>query len=227
MTNNITNTFSGPSNRGVQVASNSGRLINVSIYDQSDITRQDWCFEKLPKATQAAFNSSERRHDPICLQNTRVDVLNEIKAWAEGQDERRIYWLNGLTGTGKSTIARTIAREYLATGRLGASFFFSKGGGDVGHAVKFFTTLAFQLAKTSPILKGYICDAVSANVDIKDQSLCDQWRQLILQPLSRLDENSSLSSYIFVIDALDECEGESDIRAILKLLAEAQPLDKV
>ena len=194
---------------------------------QPDITRQDWCFEKLPQATQAAFNSSERQHDHICLQNTRVDVLNEIRAWAERQDERRIYWLNGLAGTGKSTVARTIARECFAKGCLGASFFFSKGGGDVGHAGKFFTTLAFQLAKTSRILSDYICDAVSANIDIKDQSLCDQWRQLIFQPLSRLDENSSLSSYIFVVDALDECEGESDIRAILQLLAEAQSLDKI
>ncbi|MCJ1426480.1 hypothetical protein MMC29_004383 [Sticta canariensis] len=233
-----TNTFSGSSNRGVQVASNSGRIVNVNIngqpeesfnrLPQPDITLQERYLEKLSIATQAAFNSSERQHDPMCLRNTRVDVLNEIRAWADGRDGRCIYWLNGRAGTGKSTIARTIAREYYRTGRLGASFFFSKGGGDVDHAGKFFTTLAFQLAKMSPTLKSYICDAVSKNIDIKDQSLCDQWCELILQPLSKLDENSSpSSSYIFVVDALDECEGENDIRAIIQLLAEAQSLKKV
>ena len=181
----------------------------------------------MSNATQAAFNSSERQHDPMCLHNTRVGVLNEIRAWADGQDKRCIYWLNGLAGTGKSTIARTIAREYFEQGRLGASFFFSKGGGDVGHAGKFFTTIAFQLAKKSLSLKSYICTAISENNDIKDQSLRDQWRQLIFQPLSRLDGNSSQLCYILIIDALDECEGEMDIRAILQLLAEARSLKSI
>jgi hypothetical protein len=132
-----------------------------------------------------------------------------------------------LAGTGKSTIARTIAREFFEQNSLGASFFFSKGGGDVGHAGKFFTTIAFQLAKKSLSLKNYICEAVSENSDITDQSLRDQWHQLILQPLSRLDGNSAQSSYILIIDALDECEGESDIRIILQLLAEARSLKSV
>ena len=183
--------------------------------------------DKLPNATQAAFNASQKQHDPICLPNTRVSVLNEIRAWADGQDERCVYWLSGLAGTGKSTIARTIAREFFEQNRLGASFFFSRGGGDVGHAGKFFTTIAFQLAKKSLSLKNYICEAVSENNDIKDHSLRDQCHQLILQPLSRLDGNSSRSSYILVIDALDECEGESDIRTILQLLAEARSLKTV
>jgi len=128
-----------------------------------------------------------------------------------------------LAGTGKSTIARTIAREYFEQGHLGASFFFTRGGGDVSHARKIFTTIASQLAKRSPSLKNYICAAVSENSDIKNQSLRDQWRQLILQPLLRATGDSSPSSspYLLVVDALDECEGEDDIRAILQLFAEA------
>ena len=179
---------------------------------------------ELPNAAQAAFNATQNQHDPTCLPKTRVGVLNEIRAWADGQDERRIYWLNGLAGTGKSTIARTIAREYFERGRLGASFFFSKGGGDVGNAGKFFTTIALQLANKSSSLKSYISSAVSENNDIKNQSLRDQWHQLILRPLSRLDGNPSWLPYILIIDALDECEGENNIRAILQLLAEAWSL---
>ena len=73
--------------------------------------------------------------------------------WADGDDERCIFWLNGMAGTGKSTIARTIARKYYEQERLGASFFFSRGGGDVSHAGKFFTSIAVQLANKSPSLK--------------------------------------------------------------------------
>ncbi len=126
-----------------------------------------------------------------------------------------------MAGTGKSTIARTIAREYFEQGHLGASFFFSRGGGDVGRAGKFFTTIACQLAKRSPSLRNSICKAVAQNSDIQNQSLRDQWRQLILHPLLLFAKDSSPSSYLLVIDALDECEDENNIRTILQLLAEA------
>jgi len=39
-------------------------------------------------------------------------------------------------------IMRTIARRYLEEERLRASFFFSKGSGDVSHAGKFFISIA-------------------------------------------------------------------------------------
>ncbi|SLM39563.1 WD40/YVTN repeat-like-containing domain, partial [Lasallia pustulata] len=181
----------------------------------------------LPYAVYAPFNTYSRQHDPTCLPDTRVDLLREIYTWADGKDGRFIYWLNGLAGTGKSTIARTVARKYFENGQLGASFFFSRGGGDVGHASKFFTTIAVQLARKSQSLQRYIGDAVRKNADIATQSLGDQWRQVVLGPLSKLSGDSYPSSYILVIDALDECDKDEDILTILKLLAEAQTLRTV
>ena len=61
----------------------------------------------LPSAATAAFNSYDKSHDPLCLPKTRVDVLQQIMAWADTSDERCIFWLNGMAGIGKSTIART------------------------------------------------------------------------------------------------------------------------
>ena len=100
----------------------------------------------LPYAVDAPFDSYQRQHEPTCLENTRVDVLRQIFDWADGQDERCIFWLNGLAGTGKSTIARTVALEYFERKRLRASFFFSRGSGDVSYASKFFTSIAIRLA---------------------------------------------------------------------------------
>ncbi|KAA6413113.1 MAG: hypothetical protein FRX48_02857 [Lasallia pustulata] len=181
----------------------------------------------LPYAVDAPFNTYSRQHDPTCLPDTRVDLLREIYTWADGKDGRFIYWLNGLAGTGKSTITRTVARKYFENGQLGASFFFSRGGGDVGHASKFFTTIAVQLAQKSQSLQRYIGDAVRKNANIATQSLGDQWRQLVLGPLSKLSGDSYPSSYILVIDALDECDNNEDIRTILKLLAEAQTFQTI
>ncbi|KAH8650313.1 hypothetical protein BGZ60DRAFT_473956 [Tricladium varicosporioides] len=178
----------------------------------------------LPYAIEAPFNSVDRQDELICLPNTRVDLLQEICDWTDGQDERCIFWLNGLAGTGKSTIARTIARRYCKEERLGASFFFSRGGGDVSHAGKLFTSIAVQLANNIPSLRYYICDAISSCKDIASRSFRDQWSQLILSPLSKLGSSSSSSSYVLVIDALDECDKDEHIRMILRFLAEARTL---
>jgi hypothetical protein len=69
-----------------------------------------------------------------------------------------------------------------------------------------------------PSLRRYICEAILQRGDIIYQSLRDQWHQLFLDSLSKLDGNSRLSSHILVVDALDECDNENHIRVILQLL---------
>jgi len=133
--------------------------------------------------------------------------------------------LSGWAGTGKSTIARTVAREHYDRKQLAASFFFSRGGGDVGHANKFFTSIAAQLADNVPPLRQHIRAAITERSGIVSQSFRDQWRQLVIGPLSKLDGNPL--SYTIVVDALDECENENHIRIILQLLAEVQLLKNV
>jgi hypothetical protein len=182
---------------------------------------------RLPYAEEALFNSFNKRHEPCCLPGTRVDLLEVFYAWAEGHNEQFIFWLNGLAGTGKSTIARTVARKYFDNGQLGASFFFSRGGGDVGHAGKFFTTIALQLSTKSQPLQRYICDALRKNNNISTQSLGDQWRQLVLGPLSQSSTDSCPPFWVLVVDALDECDNDKDIRTILQLFTEARSLKTV
>jgi hypothetical protein len=58
----------------------------------------------LPTAVDAPFDAYHRQHDLPCLPDTRVDLLRDIYSWADGQNEWCIFWLNGLAGTGKSTI---------------------------------------------------------------------------------------------------------------------------
>jgi hypothetical protein len=49
----------------------------------------------------------------------RVEVLKRIRAWTGGGDKRHIFWLSSWTSAGKSTIARTVARENYDKNRLG------------------------------------------------------------------------------------------------------------
>jgi hypothetical protein len=109
---------------------------------------------------------------------------------------------------------------------LGASFFFSRGGGDVAHSRMFVTSIALQLVSSIPTLHQYICDTITERGDISSLSLRDQWHQLVLGPLSKLDGDCCKSLYVLVVDALDECE-DDNIRIILHLLAEARSLERV
>ncbi|KAF2468687.1 WD40 repeat-like protein [Lindgomyces ingoldianus] len=178
----------------------------------------------LPNAANATFNSFAKQHELTCLAGTRIDLLREIYSWADGRDGRHIFWLSGLAGTGKSTISRTVARNYHTPQRLGASFFFSRGDGDVGHAGAFVTSIAVQLAHNVPASRQHISSAVAERSDIGSQSLRDQWHHLVLGPLSKLE---GPLSYILIVDALDECDDENNIRLIVQLLAEARSLESV
>ncbi len=156
-----------------------------------------------------------------------------------GSRGERIYWLNGMAGTGKSAIARTVARKCFDAGRLAGSFFFSRGGGELESARKLVTTIAVQLSTLSPALRKSICAAVTAhNGNVADQLLSDQWKQLVLRPLTQLAAAAAAAAsdaddageapawpLVVVIDALDECRDENEIAFVLQLLSETSELD--
>jgi hypothetical protein len=140
--------------------------------------------QRLPFAARAVFNHYDRSTESLCLPNTRVDILHKIMAWARSQlgpsgsssgsdGQQRIYRPDGMAGTGKSTIAHTIARRCFDEERLGASL-FSRGGGELESARKFVTSIAVQLVQRSPALRRHVCEAVCAHANIASQLLSDQ-----------------------------------------------------
>ncbi|KAK3985141.1 hypothetical protein QBC44DRAFT_405652 [Cladorrhinum sp. PSN332] len=119
------------SNRALEKSKLAGTLSSMLLTPTTFLDDVDVLHE-------AAFNAASKKHLPICLENTRRILLDRIEEWADGDDDKSILWLKGMAGTGKSTIARTVARRYCDNGRLGASFFF-RGGGDSkgGHSERY------------------------------------------------------------------------------------------
>jgi len=124
-----------------------------------------------------------------------------------------VYWLNGLAGTGKSTIAQTIAERLFAEGQLGASFFCSRDFEDRSNLHFIFPTLAVQLARRYTEFRSIFIPLVQSNPGVAYESLHNQLNKLIVQPLKK----SSISAVV-VIDALDECKDEEPASAILSVL---------
>ncbi|KAJ5947417.1 hypothetical protein N7466_000432 [Penicillium verhagenii] len=208
----------GASNSGSQVAINHGQ-INNQFYATSNLA------EQLPMVHAAAFDSLENRHEDECLQGTRTDVLYQIREWAfsEPSQGRCIFWLNGMAGTGKSTISRTAAKFFSETKTLGATFFFKSGEGDRGNATKLFPTIAGQLVNNLPTLKPGVQKAVQDDPRIAFKGIKEQFDKLLHQPLLALvPPDHPIRTSVIIIDALDECENEKDIQLILQLLPQLQ-----
>ena len=189
---------------------NNSRSLLLKIDDRGELDR-------LPLAEGAAFDSYHRQHEAKCLPDTRVDVLNQLQEWCQN-DKTCIFWLSGMAGTGKSTVARTIAADLHGRNNLGVSFFFSRGVGDLGHAARFVTTLARQLADQIPTLRPYVCEAIAKDPGITRRDLRKQWIELVMQPISRASDHCP--GFIIVIDALDECNDTNDMKLILHLFVE-------
>jgi hypothetical protein len=153
---------------------------------------------------------------------------NDNSDCGDGGSTQRIFWLDGMAGTGKSTIARTVARRCSDDGLLGATFFFSRGGGELETARTFVTTLAVQLARRHQLLRAAICGAVRAQPNIAAQLLSDQWRNLVLKPCGllanaaaqRTRAHPTPAPLVLVVDALDECKAPAEVEFVLELLSE-------
>ncbi|RKK65198.1 hypothetical protein BFJ69_g16501 [Fusarium oxysporum] len=175
---------------------------------------------QLPAAEGASFDSHAEEHNPTCLPNTREELLKEIDSWIDDPKSKTIFWLDGKAGTGKSTISRTVARSRCKQGDLGASFFFKRGEVDRGNLSKFVSTVALRLAWSTPVVAPFIKSAVNADPAIADKAVREQFEKLVREPLSKATITSlSRPPVVIVVDALDECEKDADIKLLLQLFS--------
>ena len=133
--------------------------------------------------------------------------------WAKTSHDQNVYWLNGLAGTGKSTIAQSFSGMVAKEGILGASFFCSRDYLDRRELKKIFPTLAYQLACHYPHFQSHIIRTIKADLTIAHTSLISQLENLLIDPLSGKNV-----SCVIIIDALDECIDHQPASAILSVL---------
>ncbi|KAF9649810.1 hypothetical protein BDM02DRAFT_1757335 [Thelephora ganbajun] len=180
--------------------------LNCRLIDAADSSVLNSC----RRARGAGYQHGDRKG---CLRGTREIVLNEIESWARDFEKPPVFWLNGLAGTGKSTIAQTVSEQVFADGLLGASFFCSRDFEDRSDLHFIFPTLAFQLAHRYPTFRSVLVPLLRSNPDIVHESLMNQMGELIVKPLKLADVWT-----VIVIDALDECKDEEPQSAILSVL---------
>lgn len=194
----------------------------------------DFTLGKLNSLETACFDAYQENDDLMaefegrCLPGTRIELVEEVTEWATCLDGKRVFLLNGMAGTGKSTVSRTIAKSFDNIGILGASFFFQRNAGDRGNAKRLFSTIARQLVRIIPQMIHGIRTAVIEDPGISEKSVEKQFKELLLQPLLGLEQsNRRARPIVVVIDALDECEQTIDIEKVLKLLPQVTQVESI
>ncbi|KAJ7830277.1 WD40 repeat-like protein [Mycena leptocephala] len=181
-----------------------------TIRDDIEITR----LEKLQPIKTVRFNTLDRK-PPVkpCTTGTREELIQGIMSWCKdtSPDAPAIYWLSGMAGTGKTTIAYTICARLSdegKTARLGASFFCWRQSEAGRKRRNIIPTLAHELALQLP---GFRRTLLDSRADANPPPLENHLETLIITPwdMSTRDREG-LPPLVVVVDALDEVEDNED-----------------
>ncbi|CAE6467243.1 unnamed protein product [Rhizoctonia solani] len=162
--------------------------ISLSIWD---LTHEQWVDTRLRDLNpvhDARHNAGlstdiQRRR---CTANTRVNLLKEAIDWTRNPDAAKIYWMSGMAGTGKTTIAYTLCEKLEESKQLGACFFCSQVIPDCWNVIRIVPTIAYQLARFSNPYQNELCEVLTNNPDVSKREISVQFEKLIIGPLLKI-----------------------------------------
>jgi hypothetical protein len=176
----------------------------------------------LPAETQVLNDlpyASHQTEPNECHPGTRAAIITEIIQWFSqplNDTSERLFWLHGVAGCGKSTIAQTISRQLDAQHRCVSFFFNTSRQTEVGLD-RLFATISRDLADLSTHWKASLVEHLKANSKArKSSSIMTQFQNFILEPAKHLD---GVGPILIIIDALDESGSREDRATLLQTLS--------
>ncbi|THH28170.1 hypothetical protein EUX98_g6018 [Antrodiella citrinella] len=158
-----------------------------NVTDMADLAQLD----KLPHSEDAAYEKERQMGKRTsCFEHTRVEIAGKLELWASSLHDFQLFWLNGMAGTGKSTIADSLYRYISSDNYLGAAFFCSRDTAQARDTHRIFPSIAYQLRSISRNTANFLSNSY---------------------PLMRLKKASTTilaRPRVIIIDALDECSDE-------------------
>ncbi|CCO34186.1 Vegetative incompatibility protein HET-E-1 [Rhizoctonia solani AG-1 IB] len=195
---------------------------NLAILDtvtKQAVMIQDAQLKSMSPSMSATYNSAESANVQrrSCTPGTREPQIKSLLEWARAPGAGRTYWMNGMAGTGKTTITHSVCTELDRTFQLGASFFCSRTIPECRQVKYIIPSIAYQLARFSHGFRDELVKALESDPDACSRAPKIQYENLIVGPLAAVQTRLT-ANFIVVIDALDECENDDAVGQILDLL---------
>ncbi|KAJ3858946.1 hypothetical protein EV359DRAFT_51575 [Lentinula novae-zelandiae] len=173
-----------------------------------------------------AFHDSDIVNRTPCHPETRKDILSAIEAWAIDASSGPGFWMFGMAGTGKSTIAISVCRMLKDKDVLAATFFCSRQIPECNNYRLIIPTLSYQLARFSKTFARSLKGILTSDPDIVIKTPGVQIEKLLIEPWKAVITAAQMGIYhpVLVLDALDECQ---DIAKVLQPLVSAISKDQL
>ena len=181
--------------------------------------------ESWPRSFKATYDANVEESTLFfrgpCTPNTRTSILADIYEWATDPslDSPSIFWLTGEAGSGKSTIAYTVAKHFDDDGDiLGGNFFCSRLFEETRQQRNIIPTIVYQLARKSGSYAQALLKA--DKLDSVGRVLSKQMKDLLVGPWQRSinERHFQFPSYLVIVDALDEINDQGGSAFLKELL---------
>ena len=151
---------------------------------------------------------------PECLENTRKGTLNSIYQWADASGYPNVLLLIGAAGTGKSTIATTVAGEYQRRRQLGCHMFFLR---EKSHPGSVLQSITYSLAAYSQTIAESLVGHLKDRGVFGPSNLKTKFDILLREPLytAAIEVREPI---LIVLDALDECGTPESRQSLINVL---------
>ncbi|TFL00421.1 hypothetical protein BDV98DRAFT_482884, partial [Pterulicium gracile] len=119
----------------------------------------------------------------------------------------RILWLDGLVGTGTTTIAFSLSERLSKAEHLGASYFYSSFYKESAEVRNVVPTLALSLASRLPSYRRALMESLKRDRQAGLRNISTQFSKLLDTPLRESAREMTARTFIpvLVIDGLDAC----------------------
>ena len=154
------------------------------------------------------------------MEGTRKSRLKEILDWAVNKSEEKdlvqsnTYWIYGLPGIGKTSLAHSICATLDDQGQLAGAFFCRRDDPNFSEPRNIRSTLITKLAGVFPPFRSMVANRLRKSPNLKPETMTESVFLGFFQNFPYSPDHF----LVFVIDAFDECGDRHSRPAHLKLL---------
>ncbi|KAF9552682.1 WD40 repeat-like protein [Agrocybe pediades] len=163
----------------------------------------------------SAYSTAVKRRG--CTVSTREQILDDLRTWVKDPQGSKVFWMNGMAGTGKTTILYSFC-EWLEENKcLAGNFFCSRASTSCRDLSNIVRSVAYQLAHYSPGFRSELCKILEEKQNPHMLNIGEQFKWVVAMPLEN-SKDAIPDGAVIVIDALDECDNVSATALFLKVL---------